>query len=454
MKNFNRDITACLLVFSLFSILSAQEETAITVTNSNTALVKEVRTMPFQKGIHTVNLVDIPSAIQASSVLIESRKNVFTVLEQNYEYDLINTGRILEKSIGQNIWIIHPDQGQISGELLSSSSSSLMLLDDEGSLQIIPRSTEQKILLKDYASQKNNFITKPTLVWKVNSPKSGDQPVLLSYLTNGLNWEADYVGRVNEDDTKLTLGCWVTVKNHSGKSYKNARLKLMAGEINIPVQKPRGGRFKSQEMMAASAVRSFEEKSFFEYHLYTLQRTTDLKNNQDKQIQLFPETTSPVKKIYRVDSNRGDDVKVLFNIINSKKNNLGFALPAGQIRLYKSDGDDLEFLGGDNIEHTPKDEKFDITLGTAFDIIAERNVIKSTKPSKRSRTESIEYKIRNHKEEDISVEVIQRISEYQENKLLSKNQELIEQKAGHYKFLVPVKAGGESVLSFEYLTSW
>jgi len=454
MKNFNRILTASLLVFIFNTALSAQEETAITVTNSNIALIKEVRTMPFKKGIHTVNLVDIPSGIQASSVLIESKNSAFSVLEQNYEYDLINTGKILEKSIDQNIWIVHPDQGQISGKLLSSSSGSLMLLDDDGSLQIIPRNTEQKILLKDYASQKNNFITKPTLVWKVNSSKSGSQPVNLSYLTNGLNWKADYVGRVNEKDTELTLACWVTIKNHSGKSFTNSRLKLMAGEINIPRPKQKARYTGRQEVTSMNAVRSFEEKSFFEYHLYTLQRTTDLKNNQDKQIQLFPETTSPVKKIYRIDSGRGDDVKVLFNIINSKKNNLGFALPAGQIRLYKSDDSDLEFLGGDNIEHTPKDEKFDITIGTAFDIIAERHVVKSTKPSKRSRTESIEYKIRNHKEEDVSVEVIQRISEYQENKLLSKNQDLIEQKAGYYKFKVPVKADGESVLTFEYLMSW
>ena len=453
MKNLIKGTAVFFLLIVPDSLLFAQD-VAITVTNSNIALVKEVRRMSLQKGVHNINLVDIPSAIRPASVLVESKNKAFDVLEQNYEYDLINVSKVLEKSLGQQIWVVHPELGNKSGKLLSAASNNLILLDDEGALQIIPRSEEQRIYLKDYSKQKKTFITRPTLVWKINSRQKGEQALQISYLTGGMDWQADYVGRLNDTDNKLTLACWVTIDNRSGKTFNKARLKLLAGDIQLvrPQRERRYGTTQVMEMAAKAPA--FTEKEFFEYHLYTLQRKTDLKNNQSKQIQLFPETESSVKKIYRIDSNRGDKVRVLLSFKNSQKNNLGIPLPAGDIRLYKSDGDDLEFVGADKIDHTPKDEKLEVTLGSAFDIVAERSTIRSTKPTKRSRSQTIEYKIRNHKKEAVQVEVLQRLSAYQENKLLNSSHKVLEKKANYFKFKVAIKADGEATLRYEYITSW
>jgi len=455
MKNSFKVFSPIFFLFVWAGLLLAQSDLAVTVTNSNVALINERRSITLKKGIHTVNLTDIPSGIQPTSVLIESMDRAFNVLEQNYEYDLISVSKMLNKSIDQQILLVHPDLGKISGKLLSADSKYLMLLDHEDNLQIVPKSNNLKVALNGYSKRKTRFITRPTLVWKVEALKQGSHPAQLSYLTDGLNWHADYVGKLNEQDSKITLAGWVSITNNSGKTFRRARLKLMAGELNMPKQ-PRRLRNELSAFYASApaAKKAFKEKGFFEYHLYSLQRKTDLGNNQIKQIQLFPETKSPVKKIYRVDSRLGVKVHVLITLKNSKQNNLGFALPAGPIRLYKADGKDLEFIGGDYIEHTPKDEKLEIKVGKAFDIVAERNMLKSERPSKNVRKEKIQYKIRNHKKEDVVVQVIQRLNAYQENELLHSNFKVIEKKADAFKFAVPVKANGESVLEYEYMTSW
>jgi len=452
MKNLNKWITGIIFFVLSVSSLTAQSNVTITVTNSNMGLVREDRSLDMQKGVHTVNLVDIPSQIIAASVLIESPGRSFTVLEQNYEYDLIDVGKILKKTQGAQILVAHPDQGTVTGKLLSASSANLMLLDSEDNLQIIPRSKDQKIYLKEYSKRKNPFIIKPTLVWKVNTAKSGRQKALISYLSRGLNWQADYVGKLNDDDTRLTLACWVTVNNTSGKSFKDTRLKLMAGDLNILKKKERGRQMMAVEAMAAKPA--FEEKAFFEYHLYTMDRPTDLGNNQVKQIQLFPETSSQVKKTYQVNSHNAAEVWVNVSFENSTKNNLGIPLPAGDIRLYKTDDKDLEFIGENKLKHTPKDEKIDIRVGKAFDVVSERQVLKSTRPSKRSRQQRVEYKIRNHKDKSIDVEIIETLNAYQETKLIDSSIEPVETRSDRFKFIVPVKANRESTLTMEYITSW
>lgn len=439
------------LVVARFS--QAQNAVAITVTNSDLGLIKETRLLELEEGVQLFNLEDIPSQIDPTSVLIESKGNSFNVFEQNYEYDLIDVDKVLTKSIDQEITIIHPDQGTISGRLLSASSENIILLDHQDNLQIIPRNAEQKIYLKDYTKKKSTFITKPTLMWKIKSEKAGQFESQISYLSRGLDWEADYVGRLNENDTEIAIACWVTIHNRSGKSFQKARLKLMAGDLNVLQKRAKSAAIR-EEVMLAMAEEAFEEKPFFEYHLYTLQRTTDLNNNQVKQIQLFPETKSPTTKTYRVDSYSETEVKVFVSIQNSKEQNLGFPLPAGTIRIYKSDGQDLEFVGENEIKHTAKDEKLDIEVGKAFDIVAERKIISTQRPTKRSQQQIIEYSIRNHKKENIEVEVVERLGSYQQNELISSNFKPLEKRADYFKFKVPVKSTEETILTFEYRTTW
>ena len=222
-----------LVLLALVGWALAQSDLAVTVTNQNLGLVHEQRQIELKKGENNYFLTDIPERIDATSVLVESLQNSFIVLEQNYEYDLIDVGKVLEKSIDRQIWVEDPALGEISGKLLASNSEYLMLLDEQGQLQILPRNDKQKVLLKDYAQQKEQFITRPTLVWKVQAKKDGPHDLALTYLTRGLKWHADYVGKLSSDDQVLQLACWVTIENTSGKAYKNARLKLMAGELNI-----------------------------------------------------------------------------------------------------------------------------------------------------------------------------------------------------------------------------
>ena len=456
MRNSNKLFSAgaVLLALLLVSISWAQENLSITVTNSGMGLVRELRSLDLQKGVSTVYLEDIPSKIEPTSLLIESSKKSFVVLEQNYEYDLIDVSKVLNKSLGQEVTIVHPDLGTVIGKLLSAGGSNLMLLDMDDNLQIIPRSDQLKIYFKEYSKNKDSFVLRPTLVWKVQSTASGRQKAHISYLSRGLDWQADYVARLNEDDTRMTLACWVSVNNTSGRSYKNARLKLMAGDINVLSRYRSKSTERAMPTMVMAADKSFEEKAFFEYHLYTLQRPTDLKNNQVKQIQLFPETDSRIKKIYRVESPRWADVNVLVQFHNKKENNLGIPLPAGTIRLYKSDGDELEFIGENRVKHTPKNEKLEIPVGKAFDLVSERKVVKTERPDKRSRKQLVEYTLRNHKETDVEIEVIETVSSRQEIRVLSSNFKAITDKAGQIRFIVPVKKDSQATLKFEYITKW
>ncbi len=455
VKGINFKITLLMritFVHIFFVTISfGQQSTSITITNHNLGLVKEERVIELNKGRQKTNLEDIPAQINPASVLIESG---FDVLEQNFEYDLISVDKILQKSLEKEIVIEHPEQGRMSGTLLSATGSNMILRTADGLMQIIPRNNKQKISLKGLSSGNLPFIIRPTLVWNVNAPKNGSFNTRVSYLTGGLTWNADYVGLLNEDDSKITLSGWVTINNTSGKTFKNTKLKLMAGDLNLVRGSRQQPRMRYETMAVAKAAPSFSEKAFYEYHLYDLNRKTDLQNNQIKQIQLFGETTGAIKKIYKVSSYKPNEVAVIISFKNSKKNNLGMPLPKGIIRLYKKDGDEREFVGENRIEHTPKDEKIEIETGKAFDIVSERAVKKVERPSKRSERRVVAYKIRNHKEKKISVEIVENIRQHAEVEVHSANGKMIEQKADMLKYKINIEPDAELVFVLDYTIRW
>lgn len=452
MKNSNSMVAGILFIIIGFGSLSlAQNDQAITITNSNLALIKESRVFDLEKGLQKINIRDIPEQIDPTSVLIESRNTALRVLEQNYEYDLLDVNKILARLIDQEIMVTHTEQDTREGKLLSYSSSHLFLLDGEDNLQIIPRNHEQIIQIKNYSGRGFYFIAQPTLLCQLQADKDGRHQAQISYLSRGLNWQAYYVGRLNATDTDITLAGWVSIDNRSGKSFSSARLKLMAGDLNV-VQK--AAPTLRRDVMMTMAESGFEEQTFFEYHLYTLQRPVDLNNNQVKQIQLFPETTTKINKTYRVDSRNATEVKVVVSLKNTKEQNLGFALPGGIIRLYKSDGADLEYIGENQVKHTAENETIDIEVGKAFDIVAERRIVETQRPGKRSQKQTIEYVLRNHKPEALDIEIMERVSAYQQSKILSSSHKPIETRADYFKFKIPVKANDEAVLNFVYEISW
>lgn len=301
------------------------------------------------------------------------------------------------------------------------------------------------------------LITQPTLVWNVNSNSSGKQDVEISYQTGGMNWHAEYVAVLNKNDTKLDLNSWVSVDNQSGATYKNAKLKLVAGDINLIQNVNIRGGMEGMYMMEKSSVsdQQFEEKAFFEYHIYNLQRPTTIANNETKQISLFETSDVPAKKkfFYGNSSNRWSwnqggkkKVAVIIEFENKEDYGLGIPMPKGKVRVYKSDGESIEFVGEDLIDHTPRKEKVKLKIGDAFDIVADEVQTVNKQISTKVWEQEFEITFKNRKKEDVEIEV---------ERNLGTNWEIIKSSTDYKKkdaftitFNVPVKADSETKLTF------
>ena len=382
--------------------------TDMTVYNQNFATVRSEISITLQKGLNLYNYDDIPAAIQPTSVHLEpvkhSDKVVITL--QNFEYDLANTNKILNKYLDKSISVVTVSGDLYSGILKSFDYDTIVIENSMSGIHMINRDEIQTI---DMAEMPKNFYTKPTLNWELLSNKSGDTPCKLSYITNGISWDAQYVGILDNDDEHLNLSSWISLQNSSGKAYKDVTLKLMAGDVNLAPEYPNMPR---EMAMKADGYGGYEEpqiteKEFFEYHLYTLEnKTVDINNNQQKQLSLFDPTDVNVTKIYRYNSNYGNDISVLISFKNDEKSGLGIPLPMGKLRIFKTqDNDAAEFVGEDRIEHTPRNEEVEITIGTAFDIKGECILAESNRPSQKSREEKYEVEIRNQKDEPVTIEV-------------------------------------------------
>ena len=296
------------------------------------------------------------------------------------------------------------------------------------------------------------LITKPTLVWKVNSPSSKSQDIEITYQTQGMNWHAEYVALLNDDDTKLDLNSWVSVTNNSGSTYKNTKLKLVAGDVNR-VQDTRRlykGRGELESMAMTADAQQFEEKEFFEYHIYNLQRSTTLAQNETKQISLFESQNIDANKKYLYKAsgyNTKGKVNVIVEFANKEDQNLGVPMPKGKVRVYKSDGESVEFIGEDLIDHTPKNETVKLKIGDAFDVLAEERQVDHKKITNRVFEQIHEIKITNRKNENIVVEV---------ERYLGLNWEILEssikferKNAQTVNFQVPISKDDETILTFK-----
>ena len=367
----------------LTSTLKDQQDMAVTIYNSNLGLVKDTRLIDFKPGIHELKFMDVAAKIDPTTVHIKSLINgsSLNVLEQNYEYDLLSPQKLLEKFVGQTVQLatINPETKKeeiVEATLFSTQGGNIFQIGDK-----IHIGHPGRILLSRIPE---NLIPQPTLVWMVENRLSKPQKVEASYLTSGINWKADYVAVLNQLDTSTDLTGWVTIDNRSGATYQNALLKLVAGDIHR-VQAEKRMDYAKPMAAAKEASPQFKEESFFEYHLYTLDRRTTIKDNQTKQMALLDANQVPIKKLfifsgqpqyYYYQMTRSSDkqkIGVFLELENSKKNNLGIPFPKGTIRVYKEDKDgSLQFVGEDKIDHTPKDEKFKIKIGEAFDVVGER----------------------------------------------------------------------------------
>ena len=430
---------------------------SLTIYNQDLAVIKERRLIELPRGRGTVKFEDvaqriIPQSVQFSSLTDPTRT---TVIEQNYEFDLVSADKLLDKYIDKPVRIITQDGSLVSGTLLSFDRSQLLLRDDvDDSIQLLPRAKNVRDI--QFSTLPEGFLTKPTLVWLVDARKAGQHLAKVAYQSHGFTWRADYTALVAPDHQSMTLAGWVTITNNSGASYHDAGLKLMAGDVHV-VQEARelAGSVATSNLRAAGKAGSgFEEKSFAEYHLYTLGRRTSLLDKQVKQIELFPIVeTVPVHKKYLYRANR--DVGVYLEVKNSKENNLGMPLPGGKVRIYQNDIDSArEFIGDDSIDHTPKDEPVKVRMGRAFDIAAERTQTDQQRPARRVQVETFKITLRNHKDQAIKMAVEDYLHPRRNWKITSTSDEYTQKDYRTVVFEKEMPANSEWVITYTVRYSW
>ncbi len=449
-----------------FSIVSDDDRSSvyITIYNNGLGLVKETRVTDLVKGLNRIHYTDVASRIIPTSVHVKSLSspNLFSLHEQNYEYDLITQAKLLDKYVGKEINLIFKSSLDGSEEektaiLLSNNNGPVYKIDDQIHLGFPGRVILPKI--------PKDLLARPTLVWLVDNQGKAKQDIEVSYLTNGISWKCDYVLVLSKDDSSADISSWVTIDNKSGTAYKDASVKLVAGDVRREQRHyQRFAKSATMEMDMAGARPNFEEESFFEYHLYTLQRKTSVKNNQTKQILLFETTDVPITKKFILhgqkhfySSNRSHiqtiPVNVYLDFKNSEQNNLGMPMPKGLIRVYKVDKQDmLQFAGENSIKHTPKDEKITLKIGEAFDVKAERKQTDYKKIRRDVVETEWEISVRNHKDEEIVVFVQESVPG--DWSVESANFPYEKKSSSVLEFSVPVEKNGESKLKYRVLVKY
>jgi hypothetical protein len=395
-----------------------QESVAVTIYNGDLALVKDVRKVQLKKGLSAIAMRDVSAQIRPETALLRSidASGSFSLLEQNFDYDLLSPAKMLEKYVGKTVTIIktNPATGAETSEkatVLSANNGIVMKMGNR-----IETGLPGRIVYDDVP---DNLRDRPTLITQVNNKGPQSQTVELSYLTSGLDWKADYVAELNSKEDRLDLSGWVTLSNTSGASYKNAKLQLVAGDVNRVQERMRPmAKSMRDEMMMAEAAAPMSEEGLLEYHLYRLDRPTSIAENQTKQVALLSASGIPTRKTlllrgaeYYYQSQYGEigskmKVDVFVEFDNKEATKLGMPLPKGIMRVYKKDSQgNAQFVGEDAIDHTPKNETVRLKLGSAFDVTADKKQTDFKKASNREYRTAFEITLKNAKKEPVTVTV-------------------------------------------------
>ena len=445
------------------------------------ALVRDDRDVKIKQGRSQLSFTDVAALIDPTTVTFTSLTDPGTrVLEQNFQFDLVSTQKLLLKFIDRQITVDKPNGNsvtQITGTLLSATDG-IVLRGNDGSIYSLPGYSSVR-----FPDLPGGLNTRPTLVWDIQSPSGGTQKSRVTYQTGGITWWADYNLIFNEgadaNSGVLDLSAWVSIINQSGATYSDAKLKLIAGDVQrVQPDNPLLARREAMAMAKSSMdeVGGFAQKDFFEFHLYTLGRKTTLPNNSTKQIELFDQARQiPAKKIllyygapqpyfypspYQdrdmgVAMNKKVDVYLEFK--NDKQFGLGVPLPAGRLRVSKLDSADgsLEFIGEDKIDHTPKDELVRVKLGSAFDVVGERRQVSfAVDSSAKWMEEEIEVKLRNHKSQPVEVVVKENLYRWSNWKILTKTHNFEKEDARTINFPVKVAKDGETIVRYRVRYTW
>ena len=447
-----------------------QVDLNITVYNSNVALVRDVRQLSLPSGTFSLKFEDVAASINPATVHFRSltEPEKLSVIEQNYEYDLLDPAKLLLKYVGKEVTLVHRESDNNSTKWVETKA--VLLADNNGPVwkigdQIVTGMPAESYRFPDLPE---NLYSQPTLLWMLENGGAKSHKVEASYLTNNVTWNADYVLTVSRDDKAADLDGWVTLSNNSGTGYKNAKLQLVAGELhriqtgNANMEMDAVG--ATRKAMAAPA--QFAQESFSEYHLYSLERRTSVADKESKQISLLNATAIPVEKFLLVEgqpyfyrSSQGignpipQTVKVNYRFKNDEKSGLGMPLPAGNFRVYQSDSrGGIQLVGEDKIGHTPKDEKVAIYVGDAFDVVCERKETDFRKISDLVYEFEYQITLRNHKNSDTKVEVREPIGGDWE--VLKSNYKWEKLDSSTVAFEIPVAKDGSATLDYRVRVKW
>jgi hypothetical protein len=446
------------------------------------ALVRLNREMQIPRGRGTIQFTDVAALIDPTTVKFLSLTDPdgTKVLEQSFQFDLVSQDKLLSRYIDRNVTVEQQsgDGVKVVDGTLVSSNDGLVIRGSDGRIHALREWSNLS-----FGELPGGLITRPTLEWDVVSGRGGMQDVRVSYQTGGITWWTDYnlvfTEGADANSGFVDVGAWVSLLNQSGARYQDAKLKLIAGDVNRAQPPPQVMRQKMYEMAAmdaAAAPPGFEEKAFFEYHLYTLGRPATIPNNSTKQIELFDTATRvPARKklVYyggdfggyyggpmldrELGPSSNTEVDVWLTFRNDKDSGMGMPLPAGRIRVSQQDKADgsLEFIGEDAIKHTPKDEDVRVKLGTAFDVVGERRQTDFVVNSKgRVMEEAFEIKIRNHKDQAVEVVVRENLYRWSQWSLLEQSQPSEKKDARTIEFPVKVAADGEAVITYRVRYTW
>ena len=442
--------------------LDDQVDVGLTVYNSDIALVRDVRNLQLSSGASDLRFMDIAASVNPATVHFRSltEPSRLSVLEQNYEYDLLEPEKLLRKYVGREVTLVRTvqqngttRQEEVKATLLSFNTAPVWRIGNE----IVTGLHADHIRFPELP---NNLFSRPTLVWTLQNAGAGKHRVEASYLAQRLSWNADYVLTVSRDDSAGDLDGWVTLRNASGTSFRNATLQLVAGDLNRVRQAISEKRYDAARQAMEAAAAPMAQESFSEYHLYTLGRKTTINNEQTKQVSMLNGSGVPVQKRFVVDGQEfyyrnvhhpgapiKDVVQVYYQFKNEAKAGLGVPMPAGTVRVYQADSKGgVQFAGEDRINHTPKDETIRLKIGNAFDVVCERNQTDFVKIASNVYEVQYEIALRNHKSAPITVEVNEPIGGTW--RMITSSHAWTKTAAWAAAFTVPVTENGAATLKY------
>ena len=440
-------------------------------------LVHERREMSLPAGVSEVRFTHIPQLLDPTTAQLRPQPGAeVQVLAQRFQFDLGSTQHLLQQYLGQQVEIeqVRGNQTVTARGRLLSVADGVLLQEHDGSVRV----------LRDYASVRlpaldASVVTEPTLIWTLRAAREGKRRFDVSYETAGLTWWADYNLSYTDDDQGCSaqLTSWASLVNRSGRSYENAQLRLVAGQVNR-AQDARAGPQARAAMLESAPQQGFSEQALSEYHLYRLDRPIDLLDGATQQLPLLPEAqhvTCVKELVYRgsasvpygnlrnpiLDPNYGSEleagVHAYLEFKNSEKNGLGVALPAGRVRVTQAAAKDEipQFVGEDTLGHIPANETVRLALGRAFDVVGARNQVDfAVDNERRILEEQIEITLRNHKPKPVIVKVDEHLSRWRQWQVLETSQNYDRIDASTVRFAVAIPADGESVVRYRVRYQW